>query len=355
MEVRLDRWRPHVDETIETVLPRQIDAGTVEDWFGPAAYAYDPESLQRGFVDPVWELLDRGGTRVRAGLFLALVEGFGLDPTDYLEYACVPVLVHKGALIVDDIEDDADMRQHGPPIHEQFGVDVAVNAGNFLYVLPQHVLLSDPGGLGSTVSHALVADVAQELNRLHLGQTVDIQWQDRTGDDVSLDAYRQMCAAKTGCLFRLAARMATTIADEPAASTRTILRATDELAIAYQITDDRLDAYHSIHRSPEFGKNWGNDVREGKVTPLVIHALDVAEPSARRTLRRILTTADPSEADVETALQILADTGALEHAADLAAEHADRAKTAFRDVEGLDCETVSQLEAFVDDAVTGGS
>lgn len=353
MKEYLGHWHPRVDETLEGLLPRTITATSLERWFGTPAYVYDHEAVQHGLADPVWELLDRGGVRWRAGLFLTLVEGLGLSPSDYLEYACVPVLMHKGALIVDDLEDDADMRLHGPPIHEQYGIDVAVNAGNFLYFYPQLLVLSDPNDLGPAVSNRLLADAAVELNQLHLGQTIDIQWQDRSGASVDLDAYRQTCACKTGCLFRLATRMATTIADASRETRDRLLHGTTELSIALQMTDDRLDAYHSIHRSDEFGKEVGNDVTEGKITPLVIHALSVAPSADRAELERILTMERPSAADIETALRILEETDSLAYTRDLASEHADRALAAFRDVGELDAPALDRLEGFVDFAVTG--
>lgn len=353
MKQTLDRWRPRVDETLEQLLPRRVDTCSVESWFGRSAYAYDVTAVQRGFVDPVWDLFDRGGNRWRAGLFLALLEGLGHSPRDHFETACVVELLHKGALIADDIEDDADMRLHEPPIHEVYGTDVAVNAASFCYAFGQNVLLSDPTDLGQPIRDRLLAATVVELNHLHLGQTIDIQWQDRTGDDVSLDEYRQLCACKTGCLFRLATRMAAAIAGVPDRTRRRLLRGAEELAITFQITDDRLDAYHSIHETDHFGKERGNDVIEGKVTPLVIHALDVAEPADRCELQRILTTDSPSAAEVETALGILDETDSLAFARECAAEHATHARAAFRGVSDLDADAIARVEAFVDFAETG--
>lgn len=353
MREYLGQWRPLVDETLEQLLPRTVTEETLEQWFGTPAYAYDCTAVQRGLVDPVWELLDRGGVRWRAGLFLSLVDGLGRDPTEYVEYACIPVLVHKGALIVDDVEDDADLRLHGPPIHEQYGTDVAVNAGTFCYFYPQLLMLSGSTGPGPDERSRLLGDFAHEMNLLHLGQTVDIQWHQKTGRAVDLDTYRQTCACKTGSLFRLAVRMATTIAGSPERTRQSLLRGATELAIAYQITDDRLDVYHSIHRSAEFGKEVGNDIIEGKVTPLVIHALETAPPADREDLERILTTESPTEVDVESALRILKETDSLAFAQSKADEHAERASEAFRSVGGLDAEARDHLDAFVDYAATG--
>jgi hypothetical protein len=49
--------------------------------------------------------------------------------------------LHAGSLIVDDIEDDSDLRRDAATLHRIYGVPVALNAGNWLYFWPQ-VLLS---------------------------------------------------------------------------------------------------------------------------------------------------------------------------------------------------------------------
>lgn len=353
MQCAIDTWRPRVDETIDHLLSAAGTADGLAEWFGASTYVYDAGAVQRGFVEPVRELFDRGGNRWRAGLLLTLLSGFGTEPDEYLEYACVPELLHKGALIVDDIEDDANLRLHEPPIHERYGTDVAVNAGNFCYFFPQLIVLSDPKDLGADACHCLLADVALEMSHLHLGQTIDVQWQDRAGDDVDLDAYRQLCACKTGCLFRLSARMAAIIADVPDRTGRQLLRGTEQLAIAVQMTDDRLDVYHSIEETEEFGKARGNDIIEGKVTPLVIHAMDVADPDDRDELARILTTDGPSEDDIESALSILEETDSLAFAEERATEHAESAREAFRGIADLDATAIAGLDSFVDFAATG--
>jgi len=86
----LEEWRPAIDETIESLLPRTIDEAYLSEFFGQPTYAYDPSALQHALSDPVWDLLDRGGKRWRAVLFLVFVDAFGDDPESYLEYAVIP-------------------------------------------------------------------------------------------------------------------------------------------------------------------------------------------------------------------------------------------------------------------------
>lgn len=42
-------------------------------------------------------------------------------------------LIHNGTLVVDDIEDNSELRRGQPCLHKKYGIDVAINAGNGLF------------------------------------------------------------------------------------------------------------------------------------------------------------------------------------------------------------------------------
>src|SRR6056297_3415073 len=161
----LDEWRPVVDETIEELLPRLVDDAYLADFFGEPTYQYDPDAVQAALSDPIWELLDRGGKRWRAVVFLLLVEAFDEEPEEYLPYACIPEILHNGTIIVDDIEDGASMRRGEPALHRRFGTDVALNAGNAMYFLPLKVVSRNPAGLDAEARLRAWEMLIDELNR----------------------------------------------------------------------------------------------------------------------------------------------------------------------------------------------
>jgi geranylgeranyl diphosphate synthase type I len=113
----LDEWRPAVDGAIEELLPRRVDDEYLADYFGEPTYEYDPDAIQAALADPLWNLLDRGGKRWRAIVCLLLIEGFGEDPEEYLQYACIPEILHNGTIVVDDVEDGASKRRGEPAVH----------------------------------------------------------------------------------------------------------------------------------------------------------------------------------------------------------------------------------------------
>ena len=58
--------------------------------------------------------------------------------------AVVPELTHTGTLIIDDIEDNATNRRGDACIHNRYGLDVAINAANMLYILPASLYSTHP-------------------------------------------------------------------------------------------------------------------------------------------------------------------------------------------------------------------
>jgi len=341
----LETWRPVVDEEIQRLLPRLVDDAYLSGTFGAPTYEYDASAVQGALSDPIWSLLDRGGKRWRAVVCLQLVEGFGEDPEAYLPYAAVPELLHNGTIIVDDIEDRAEMRRGDRALHHEFGVDVSLNAGNAMYFLPLKVVADNPAHLDAETQLRAWEMLTDELNRTHLGQGMDIHWHNQQAVEVTEPEYLEMCACKTGCLGRIVARLAAIVTEQPEDVERQVARYAERMSIAFQIGDDILDIEHTLDRAGEFGKAFGNDVREGKKTLMVIHAAEHADPEDVARLERILWADDNTEAEVIDAIEILQSTDSVEYARERARELAADARGHLDGV-GLDPEVEENLKEF---------
>jgi len=345
MRETLADWRPAIDEAIADLVPREIDADYLESFFGSPTYEYDPHGIQRALATPLWDLLDRGGKRWRAILFLVFVEGFDEDPAEYLPYACIPEILHNGTIIVDDVEDGATIRRGERALHRLYGRDIALNAGNAMYLLPLKVISRNPAGLPADRRLAAYEMLMDELNRTHLGQGMDICWHNERDVRINTAQYLEMCACKTGCLGRIVARLAAIITDQPDDVEEAIAEYAELTAVAFQIGDDTLDVEHSLGRAGAFGKEFGNDIREGKKTLMVIHAIDASEPERARRLQAILEADDNTDEQIIEALEILEAAGSIEYARERALELAADARTAIDGVE-FDAETTRKLEEF---------
>ena len=342
----LEEWRPAVDETIESLLPRTIDESYLAGFFGEPTYAYDPSALQCALSDPVWDLLDRGGKRWRAVLFLLFVEAFDDDPEAYLEYAAIPEILHNGTIIVDDVEDGATHRRGETALHRVYGTDIALNAGNAMYFLPLKIVMRDPGDLPAERRLDAYEMLMYELNRTHLGQGMDIQWHNEAEIDISEAEYLEMCACKTGCLGRIVARLAAIVTDNRDLETAVAAYA-EEMSIAFQIADDVLDVEHALEEGGEFGKGVGNDIREGKKTLMAIHAVEHAPAAKAARLEEILWAEENTGEEIREAVGILESAGSVEYAREAAIELAESSKTHLEELDLVE-EPAASLTAFAD-------
>ncbi len=341
----LAEWRPLIDETIEELLPRHIDEDYMIDFFGEPTYRYQPEAIQQALADPIWALLDRGGKRWRAVLFLIVVDALGEDPKEYLEYACIPEILHNGTIIVDDVEDEARMRRGGEALHHSHGTDIALNAGNAMYFIPLKVIDRDSAALDDSQRLAAYEMLTHELNRTHLGQGMDICWHNEKEVTVDEDRYYEMCACKTGCLARIVARLAAIVTDQSEVVEQQLAQYAEELSIAFQIGDDILDIKHTLDQAGDFGKEFGNDIREGKKTLMVIYTAKNADPEAVARLEEILWADENTDEEIMEAIEIMQEVDAIEYARKRAEELSDSAEKHLDDLD-LDPEPEAHLREF---------
>jgi len=338
-------WRPVIDESIEELLPRTIDERYLTEFFGEPTYRYQPEAIQRALADPIWGLLDRGGKRWRAILFLIIVDALGEDPEEFLQYACIPEILHNGTIIVDDVEDEASMRRGESALHHQYGTDIALNAGNAMYFIPLKIIDRNRSDLDDSQRLDAYEMLTHELNRTHLGQGMDICWHNQQEITVDEQRYYEMCACKTGCLARIVARLAAIVTGQADEIEHKLARYAEEMSIAFQIGDDILDIEHSLDQAGDFGKAFGNDIREGKKTLMVIYAGNHAPAAEVARLEEILWAADNTDQEIMEAIEIMQGAGAVEYARERAQDLAGSARSHLDDLD-LEPEPERNLREF---------
>src|SRR5882672_12429895 len=103
--------------------------------------------LEETLLTPVSDILGRPSKRFRAKLVQlgCLLTSQYSDLTDAEHELCLRFgdlveSLHAGSLVVDDIEDQSQMRRGQPALHLKYGLPVALNAGNWLYFWPLEVI-----------------------------------------------------------------------------------------------------------------------------------------------------------------------------------------------------------------------
>jgi geranylgeranyl pyrophosphate synthase len=307
----LENLRPKIDRKIEEYLPRKISKEWMDEVFGRGDYSL--KAIQKAILDPIWDFLDRGGKRWRPALFLLILEAFGKDSKKFFDFAIIPELAHNGSLIVDDVEDQGELRRGKPCLHRIFGVDIALNAGNFLYFLPIYIFEKNKRKLEKEVYLKAIETYLEEMEKLHVGQGTDIFWHKGKQREISEKEYFQMCAFKTGCMSRLAAKLAAIFAKKEKDIVEKIGEFAQNIGIAFQIQDDVLDIELGEKEREKFGKSFGNDIKEGKRSLPVIYALKKLDRKRKEKLIKILDKHTADLEEIKEAIKLIKSCGGIEY------------------------------------------
>jgi len=138
--------------------------------------------------------------------------------------------------------------------------------------------------------------------------------------------YLQVVRGKTAALFSAATEVGGVIAGVGEDQVRALFDYGDALGIAFQIADDLLDYGGS---SAQIGKNTGDDFRERKVTLPVIRAYAAADAEGRVFWQRVIEKGQQQDGDLDHAMALLTQTGALTAARDEAFAWAEKARAAL--------------------------
>ena len=341
----LEKKKPQIDNIIETQIPRNPDKNTLNDICGNPRFTHCIDSAKKAVHEPIWDLLDRGGKRWRPALFLLIVEALGGDVEKLKKFASIPEVVHNGTLMVDDVEDGANLRRGKPSTHKKYGVDVAVNAGNAMYYLPLKTLINQKDLSYKTKARAY--DVyCQEMINLAYGQGSDIYWHKGKKENITEEEYLQMCAFKTGTLSRMAAKLAVVFAEGNNEQEEKLGAMAEAIGVAFQIQDDILDIT-ADREDNKFGKTYGNDITEGKRTLMVIHTISKANEKEKERLIEILNKHTTDEKLISEAISIIKSHESIDYAKNKAHEIAKDAWVAAETVLE-DSSAKKTLESFID-------
>lgn len=310
----LEKQKPEIDRMIKKYLPPKATKEWLNFTFGEPCYFYNQKAAQEVLIKPVYEFLGRGGKRWRPALFLLIAQAVGGDLKKLKDFLIIPELSHEGSIIIDDCEDEGELRRGKPCLHRIFGTDVAINAGNFLYFLPLITLIKNKNKFKPETLVRAYAACIQEMINIHLGQGSDIYWHKGKAKKIDQKEYLQMCAFKTGCLSRLSAKLAVILSGKDDKMVKKIGQMAEAIGVAFQVQDDILDISLSGKERTKFGKSFGNDIKEGKRTLMVIHTLGKASPKDKKRLLEILDKHTDDLKERKEAIEIIKKYGSIDYA-----------------------------------------
>ncbi|KAH7883454.1 farnesyltranstransferase [Phlebopus sp. FC_14] len=237
-----------------------------------------PDASERVILEPFSYIASKPGKEIRT----LLMEAFNIwlaVPRGQLDVISRVVrMLHSASLMVDDIEDGAQLRRGQPVAHRIYGVPQTINTANYVYFLAYRELATlRAHDANDTPRDRIVANkdldlvVTDELLSLHRGQGLEIFWRDSLQCPTE-DEYISMVNNKTGGLFRIAIKLMMACATQNCNVDYVPL--VNLFGVYFQIRDDYMNL-----QSTEYSHNKGfaEDLTEGKFSFPIVHGVRADE------------------------------------------------------------------------------
>ncbi|WP_263374962.1 polyprenyl synthetase family protein [Granulicella aggregans] len=264
-------------------------------------------------------LIAGGGKRIRPLLLLLSAKSLGCESESRIKLGAVVEMLHTATLVHDDIIDEADTRRGRPSSNTTWGNSKCVLAGDWLYMQAFHTALEERN---FRVLDLLISLTQQMVE----GELLQMQ---KLGHLINEEEYFDLIYRKTACLFKVSMQLGAAITHASDQVDGQLGEYGRNLGLAFQIIDDVLDLTAS---EEVLGKPVASDLREGKATLAVIHALERGTGADREAIRKVL--ADRSFANVSHTqiLEILNRHGSIDYAMDTACAYAEAARLSIADL-----------------------
>ena len=257
-----------------------------------------------------------GGKRIRPALLLLSAKLFDYQGQGAVRLGAVVEIIHTATLVHDDIIDEAKTRRGRPAANTQWGNSKCVLAGDWLYMQAFKIAVRE--------RNFRILDTLIELTQQMVeGELLQME---KLGKLITLDEHFDLIFRKTACLFSVCMRLGAILGGANPAQEAALSQYGHDLGMAFQIVDDVLDLTAA---EEVLGKPVASDLREGKVTMAVIHALERCTAEEREQIETILQQRAFNGVTHAQILQILQRYESVEGAYTRAAQYAESARNSI--------------------------
>ncbi len=245
--------------------------------------------------------LESKGKQIRPILVLLCAKLFGPVPRKAIDAAASLELLHNASLIHDDVVDESQKRRGLPTINHLYDNRIAVLTGDYFVSCAlacsvrtnQMAIIASLGVLG------------RELARGEIDQLSNAR-EHRLDED----AYFEVIRRKTASLFYACMQVGALAAGACEADVERLGQFGEKLGLCFQIKDDIFDYFED----KVIGKPTGNDLREGKLTLPLIHAITQGKGEENERMRALLNEEHLSAESVHTLIEYAKREGGIDYA-----------------------------------------
>ncbi|MEN6466741.1 MAG: polyprenyl synthetase family protein [Syntrophaceae bacterium] len=301
----------------------EADLKTVEDRI--KSYFYSEIALIPEISD---HLISSGGKRLRPLLLLMAADLCGYRGERRFPFSAVIEFIHTASLLHDDVVDHADTRRGKPSANHVWGNSASVLVGDFLYS-KSFKLMADEGDI------AIVQLMSTISNQMSEGEVFQLV---KCGDlEMTEEDYFFLIQKKTAILISAACSIGAILAGVNGNSIAALGNYGTKIGTAFQLTDDTLDY---IAEEEEFGKAIGMDLKEGKITLPLIHALRNCSKNEKKLIKSAVLNKNLQSGETREILGLIQKYKGIEYSLQKAGSLVTEAKAIldiFPDSEAKQC------------------
>ena len=354
---------PHAHPLDSVDLRRRVQGALDEHLTRQREVLHELGAPMGPLVDAVADLLT-GGKRLRAAfLYWGWRALGGADDDAAVRAASSMEIFQAAALLHDDVMDNSDLRRGRPTAHrafasrhaesgwngdpERFGHAAAILAGDLCLNWTDEVFSTS--GLPVEALERARPEFDRMRTQLMGGQFLDIlegahgwddlPYEERVSRSRTVIRYKS-AQYSVGQPLLIGALAAGATAEQLDRLTRYGLA----LGEAFQLRDDVLGVYGDPEHT---GKPAGDDIREGKHTAMIAHALELADPADAATLTAALGDPGLTDETIGACRRILEESGALARTEEMIEAGATGALEALASTPGLTDEGREALTVLV--------
>jgi geranylgeranyl diphosphate synthase type II len=280
----------------------RIDTAAIDDAL--ESYLRLPAGCPPRLADAMRYSLLAPGKRLRPTLVLLAAQACGGKREAALPAACAVEMIHAYSLVHDDLPamDNDDLRRGRPTCHKQFDEATAILAGDALLALAFEVIARDVAPPAAAARCCAELALAAGPTALVGGQADDIAWSnietqryrsysaDSSDQTADLAALESIHHRKTGALFLASLRLGGLTAGATAEQLSALDAYGKALGLAFQITDDLLDAAGD---EAAVGKRLNKDAQQGKLTFPGVVGLEASRRRAEDLIHQAVAALAP--------------------------------------------------------------
>ncbi|MCB9352709.1 MAG: polyprenyl synthetase family protein [Lewinellaceae bacterium] len=276
----------YLSHVIDEAIPEAFNAQLLETALKTSGHSIALDLIDTAVYQPMRQYIKVKGKRFRPLLSCLFIEGYGKEPELFKPILAIAEIIHSCSLILDDIADASLLRRGQPCAHQLYGIPRAANASSAMTFFVFRLLQRNQMPLSGRQRLKLHQTLLWEHYITSLGSALDLGWAKEKRNEIPDDIYIQHILFRSSSYtYRHAAAIGAIAAGADDRDLDLIFQYSSLLGVAFQFIDDIFNLKPGL---PSWGKTIGEDITEGKRSPLVLHTVKEASQEDRSRLLEIL-------------------------------------------------------------------